>query len=712
MLSSPQKLFFWLSWHLATSLQYASSQRGISRDSPSLGVPFGKILGSQDFLGYQNEPFEAQSMPYQILGRLFGFALLQSTLVYCQPVTAKPANGAALSLRVVVDQFGYPPESEKIAIIRAPHIGYDALGTPLPPPDKVDLIDKKTGRVVLSAKPIPWHQGQTDDASGDAVWWFDFSGVTTPGIYYVSDAKTGAVSPDFPIKKNPYCDVLRQAVRTFFYQRSGFAKEARFAGAAWADEASHLQDKKSRRFLAKSDSSTERDLHGGWYDAGDLNKYTPMAAGYIVQLLRAYSDRPEAFSDATHIPESGNGIPDILDEALWGLAWLKRMQLEDGSLLTIVGAQGASPPSKATDPSYYGDPSTSATLRGAQAFAYASRVFSRSARGDLRREGEDFLARAEKAFTWAVAHPNVVFRNNDAASGTSGLGSGQQETDDAGRRLARLGAAIFLFDATKKDVYHNHIDSVIRDVNPLKASSLSVFDDYEPLDLLLYYAAMPDAKASLKEDIKQKFRHAMSGDAYMQGVDTKRDAYLSYLPGYYWSSNQMKAAMGQFFDRLAEKDMGFNRSADARQVALHYLHYLHGVNPFSLVYLSNMGAFGATRSVTSFYHSWFSAASPRWSKVTATTPGPAPGFLVGGPNSQYKVDGCCPFQCGSRNNNAKCSAEPLTPPLGQPPLKSFKDFNADWPLNSWELTENSNHYQVKYIRLLSRFVEDPGQCSL
>lgn len=650
-------------------------------------------------------------MPYKMSYPLLGVGILQVALIHCQAVTAKPANVAELSPRIVIDQFGYMPDSQKVAIIRSPHKGYDAVGIPLPAPDKVDLVDKKSGRVVLSANPTPWNRGQTDEMSGDAVWWFDFSSVSTPGIYYVSDAKTGAVSQDFPIKKNPYCDVLRQAVRTFFYQRSGFAKEARFAGAAWADDASHLQDKKSRRFLAKNDASTERDLHGGWYDAGDLNKYTPMAAGYIVQLLRTYSELPAAFSDATHIPESGNGIPDILDEALWGLAWLRRMQLEDGSLLTIVGAQGASPPSKATEPSYYGDPSTSATLKGAQAFAYAAKVFSLLGREELRPVAADFLARAEKAFRWADTHPNTIFRNNDSASGTSGLGSGQQETDDAGRRLAKLGAAIYLYDATKKDVYDLYIDSIIRDINPLKSGGLSVFDDYEALDLLLYYADMQESKPHLRDEIREKFRQAMNGDGYLQSMDSKRDAYLSYLPGYYWSSNQMKAAMGQFFGRLGDKNIASSRSKEGRDAALHYLHYLHGVNPFGLVYLSNMSAFGATRSVTSFYHSWFSASSPKWSKVTATTPGPAPGFLVGGPNSQYKVDGCCPSQCGSRSNNAKCTAESLMPPLGQPPLKSYKDFNADWPLNSWELSENSNHYQVKYIRLLSRFVVDPGRCS-
>jgi len=47
----------------------------------------------------------------------------------------------------------------------------------------------------------------------------------------------------------------------------------------------------------------------------------------------------------------------------------------------------------------------------------------------------------------------------------------------------------------------------------------------------------------------------------------------------------------------------------------------------------------------------------------------------------------------------------LTPPKGQPPMKSYRDFNISWPLNSWQVTENHNDYQVAYLRLLSKFVQ-------
>ena len=149
----------------------------------------------------------------------------------------------------------------------------------------------------------------------------------------------------------------------------------------------------------------------------------------------------------------------------------------------------------------------------------------------------------------------------------------------------------------------------------------------------------------------------------------------------------------------------------ARNAAETFIHYIHGVNPFSLVYLSNMYSYGGDNCANEFYHTWFSNGSAKWDRVGTSTYGPAPGFLTGGPNPSYNWDACCPGGCGSASNNAVCNAENLTPPKGQPAQKSYKDFNTSWPLNSWEVTENSNGYQINYIRLLSKFVQAGMDCN-
>ncbi|HYQ40829.1 MAG TPA: cellulase N-terminal Ig-like domain-containing protein, partial [Polyangiaceae bacterium] len=175
---------------------------------------------------------------------------------------------APLSKFIVVDQFGYLPDSEKIAVVRDPQTGFDANDA-FTPGANYSLIDAQTGAIALSAAPTPWNAGATDTSSGDKAWWFDFSKVTQPGTYYVLDTEQNVRSDLFEISETVYREVLKQAVRSFFYQRVGQAKDAKWAGAQWTDTASHVgpgQDHECRAFASKDDASSAKDLWGGWYD--------------------------------------------------------------------------------------------------------------------------------------------------------------------------------------------------------------------------------------------------------------------------------------------------------------------------------------------------------------------------------------------------------------------------------------------------------------
>jgi endoglucanase len=354
---------------------------------------------------------------------------------------------------IVTDQFGYRPASQKVAVIRNPQVGYDSLEVFIPG-NTYALINNETKEQVFSATPVVWNSGATDTSSGDKVWWFDFSSFAETGSYYVLDVDSNLRSYKFDIKENIYEETMFHALRTFFYQRSGFEKQPPFACEEWADGASHLQDKQARDFLSKNDASTEWDVSGGWYDAGDYNKYTSWTASYIVNFMKAFIENPGVWGDDYNIPESGNNIPDILDEAKWGLDHLLRLQKPDGSMLSVVGVAHASPPSAATAPSYYGRPNTSGTLNSASAFAIASKVY----RSVGMKEYADSLKRsAIKAWQWADENPNVIFRNNTGS--TSGLAAGQQETDDYGRFVAKMRAAAFLYEITGESFYKNFFES-------------------------------------------------------------------------------------------------------------------------------------------------------------------------------------------------------------------------------------------------------------
>lgn len=609
---------------------------------------------------------------------------------------------------VVVDQFGYRPDDPKLALIRDPRTGYDAA-VDFTPGATYALIDATTGETVLEGAPSAWNGGAEDPESGDAVWTFDFSEVTAPGTYYVRDAEQDVRSPDFEIGADVYKRVLYHALRTFFYQRAGFAKTAETAGADWADGASHLkarQDAESHDFTDKTNADKVRDLQGGWFDAGDYNKYTSWHSRYVITLLRAFVHHPAAFGDDLDIAESGNGVPDLLDEVKFGLDWLVRMQNEDGSVLCIQGLADGSPPSSAVAPSYYGPPTTAATLASAAAFAYAARVFAARPESELAALADDYVARAERAWAYASANPSVTYYNNNESRqpGSKGLGSGQQETNDSGRRAWKVEAAAYLFERTGKAEYRDFFDQTYAATLP--NGGLSHWD-IERHEAALDYATVEGATASVAEAIRNQFVQRLNaGGGPLQAAAMAADAYRAPIQTYTWGSNQSKAAAGRLALLAADYELDPASNTAAHAAAADYLHYIHGANPLGLVYLSNMNGAGADHSVKTFYHSWFSHKSRRWSEVTATTPGPAPGFLVGGPNPSFALDACCTngTNCSNAAEFSYCS-ESWTPPLGQPHEKSYRQSNEGWPANSWAVTENSNGYQVQYLRVLAAFAE-------
>ncbi len=620
--------------------------------------------------------------------------------------TSALLGDASISSFIVVDQFGYLPDAKKVAVIRDPQTGYDAAQS-FTPGSSYELINLDTNTVAHTGVAVSWKSGATYDPAGDKAWWFDFSSITTPGTYAVLDKEKNVRSPAFKIAADVYKPVLKHAMRTFFYQRAGFAKQTPCAEPAWVDAASHIaagQDRNARLYNDKDNAATERDLSGGWYDAGDYNKYTNWHAYYLVALLHTYAENPDIWTDDYNIPESGNGVPDIIDEIKWGFDWLKKMQNDNGSVLSIVGLshekapnQHASPPSSATGASYYGPANTSATLTSAGAFALGAKILGSLDNSDLNTYAADLKTRAEKAWDWSIANPNVTFRNNEGAS--AGLGAGQQEVDDAGRATKKLTAAIYLFAATGSSAYRTYVDGKATNAT----SWVSPWNEPE-LSAWLYYASLPDATATIASTVKSQYQSALNNaNDNWKAVRNGDDPYSVNLSAseFTWGSNRTVSRKGLTFHHLIDYQFSDVDAAEARNAAMGSLHYIHGTNPQGMVYLSNMYSLGVHSSVNEFYHSWFTNGSPLWDRVGTSTYGPAPGFLVGGPNRSYNWDiNACP-------GNSGCGSTPLSPPKDQPSMKSYLDFNTSWPLNSWEVTENHNDYQVAYIRLLSKFVTKP-----
>lgn len=620
-------------------------------------------------------------------------------LVFVIIFTSLQTFGQQISKYIVVDQFGYRPSAQKIAVLRDPVMGKDAAES-FTPGNSYALVNATSKVQVLTGTPVIWQNGKTDSLAGDKVWWFDFSSYTTVGSYYVLDIQQNVRSYTFEIKDDIYNTVFKHAFRYFFYQRAGCAKHTPYADAAWADDASHLkplQDKNCRYYLTPNDAQSEKDLRGGWYDAGDFNKYTTWTGAYIIEMLKAYEESPTIWTDDFNIPESNNGIPDILDEAKWGMDYMLRLQNTNGSLISLVGVSHASPPSSATGASKWANPTTGATLKGAAAYAFGAKVFRKLG---MTCYADSLQAAAIKAWSWADANPSVSWSNEE-----TGVGAGNPEVNDYGRLMYKLEAAEHLFAITNNVQYRTFFDNNYQQSHLVQWYYVYPYEHAEQ-EILLYYTTIPNATASVVSTIKDRYATGMNRDNTLGAYDNKRCSYLSYLDSYVWGSNNIKSMQALQYYEAVKYGTNPTRNTDAMAAAENYLHYIHGLNPLSQCYLTNMNSYGAEKSASQLYHSWFSDGSAKWDQVGVSTYGPAPGFLVGGANKDYKLDKCCATNiCGSTGNNALCNNSPAKTAIGQPAMKAFADINDSWPVNSWAITENSNGYQISYLRLLSKFVK-------
>ena len=583
---------------------------------------------------------------------------------------------------IVVDQFGYRRGDPKVAVLIDPVEGFNSEKAYLPG-DVLELRDWGTGEVVLRGEPLQWNDGRVQDSSGDRGWWFDFSSVRDPGTYVVVDPSNRVRSGPFQIDDTVYDSVLGVALKAFFYNRSGFAKRPPYADPRWQDGAAYLgpeQDTEARLVYTQRGSETALDLRGGWFDAGDTNKYATFAAVPVHLLLEAYRSRPDIWTDSLGIPESGNGIPDIIDEILWEIDWLERMQQPDGSVILKVGKlghKGYSPPSSDPEPRFHIGICSSSTISTAGVFAHAALVLRDIPQ--LRERSDALLERAELAWDWFTTHP----KNPDCD--TQIVKAGDADVSIEGQTARGVIAAVYLFALTGEERFHRYLERHLRTTWPFQDIVWSRYNSPQG-DALLFYASLDSADPELRDEILERKLLGIENDVSAYGRQPERDLYRSFLDHdtYHWGSNMVRVEQGSAnltLARIAEED-GRGDPESYRERALGALHYIHGVNPMGLVFLSSMYEAGAERSANEITHTWFGDGT-EFDNSLMSKYGPAPGFMTGGPNRFYS---------GS-----------VSPPAGQPPQKSYRDWNTGWPENAWEITEPSMSYQAAYVRLLSKF---------
>ena len=593
--------------------------------------------------------------------------------------------GQDISNFIHLDQFGYLPEAPKVAVLSNPQTGYNANES-YQAPATIEVRNTSTDEVFMTISPQIWNNGSVHSSSGDQGWWVDFSSLEEPGTYYLYDAANNEQSAIFEVSSTVYEEVLQAAGRMFFYNRCNFAKLSPFADPAWSDEldfTNNLQDANCRYVYDPNNPALEKDLTGGWYDAGDYNKYVTFTETTLHHLLWAFRENPLAFSDAWNIPESGNGLPDILDEVKWELDWLLKMNNPDGSTHIKMGSISydenvAAPPSENIDQRYYGPTCTSASITVASIFAHAAQVYKDfPAYVDF---AQTLRNRAIAAFDYCIQDIQNGTAQTDCDDGT--ILSGDADRDEDTQRKSALIAAIHLFELTGDPLYNDYVDNFWVDATPILDNYFTAYD-FPLTDALLLYTTLPDAYGDVIDVITSSIETAVSNNWEAFYGFNDLDLYRAFMPdySYHWGSSQAKADYANLNNVLLQYDIpsGLNIA----QKVSEQLHYFHGCNPNGLVYLSNMYDLGGERCVNEIYHTWF-ADGTIWDNALDSQYGPPPGYVTGGPNASFSVAN-------------------LSPPANQPPQKSYLDFNTNWPDNSWEISEPAIYYQASYIRLLANF---------
>ena len=145
------------------------------------------------------------------------------------------------------------------------------------------------------------------------------------------------------------------ALKYFYYNRAGIPILTAFVpDPKWARDAGHSREEVTcfagtdKTGLNWPSCEHQTDVVGGWYDAGDYGKYV-VNAGLSVWLLQNSAERlvhngglsANGWGDGrVTLPETGNGVSEILDEARWEIEFLMRMQVPDGVRMSLpVGRQ-------------------------------------------------------------------------------------------------------------------------------------------------------------------------------------------------------------------------------------------------------------------------------------------------------------------------------------------------------------------------------------
>jgi endoglucanase len=519
-----------------------------------------------------------------------------------------------VSALVRVDQIGYLPTESKYGMV--------AGGSPT---GAFDIRRVSDGVSVYSGTLAT---AFTDADSGDSIRTATFSALTSTGAYYLDVAGVG-FSYNFNIDPSAFANAYVYAARAFYGQRCGTAVNlGNVDGVTYAHAACHTSGTCSDNpatYHSSSGKSGTKNTVKGWHDAGDYGKYvvnSGISTGELLWTWEWWSDRLAGVS--SNIPESGNGVPDVLNEARWNLEWLLTMQdtdggvwhkntsagfgsfvlpnLDDSGTRYIIGS-GASPYK-----------TTCSTADFAAVMAIAARLYQPY---DVTFSATCLTA-AQSAYTWAVANPTQYF-NNPSGISTGGYGD-NNATDEL------LWAAAELFRTTGTATYNTYVTSNTPGSTLFGTGLQQDWANVRNLALWTYYfSGQASANAALRTRIFTDTTTAATTIANRtNGASNGYKVSLNGTGEYIWGSN---GAVANYAIMLLVADR-MSPSSNYTNAALNDLHYILGRNTFDTSYVTHLGS-------NPFLH-----PHHRPSGSSAYSGGaPWPGLMNGGPNYTGSTSG-------------------------------------------------------------------------
>lgn len=379
----------------------------------------------------------------------------------------------------MLNQVGYNVKQKKMAVVKMPG-SYE--------------IKDEQGRVVTG---VGTREAIHDPLCRESLYKLDLSKVDKPGKYQLVHPFMGECG-SFTVGEDVYREAHNAMIKALYFQRCGCALEEKYAGV-YTHAACHLD-----KVQVWSDRSIEFEAVGGWHDAGDYGRYITPAAVTIGHLIYAFLKYPAAFTDELNIPESGNGIPDIINECRYELEWMLKMQREDGGVYHKLTSQNHADflmPEEDLLQFYAFDVSSMAVADFCATMALCARVYQKYD-ADFAKKME---AAARKSWNWLETHPEPVLFRNPENSDTGMYG----DYSDMDERLWAAVEMFYLAKDRKEDgtVYQNTAMEFLKKDVPIVDFGWTDVGGFASL------AVLSDAEKSIGEEIYNICKTAVIAEA-------------------------------------------------------------------------------------------------------------------------------------------------------------------------------------------------------